>query len=145
MSKTLKTILVVFAVIALIGAGFMLARLLQDNDDPHYKDITFTILVGVSGDYTLDMTPKNPDTGEVEVLVTKGEPAVFQITVAMTGGFDVPIELEISGLPAGSWAFSVNPVPVNGSTTLTIQTSALSSNTAYICTLSAGPASGLEE
>ena len=145
MSKSLKTILIVLGIVALIGAGFGLARLLQDNGDPHEKDITFAILVAVAGDYTVDMSPKNPDTGEPEVRVTRGAPAVFDIALAMVDGFDVPVDLEVTGLPDGSYSFSVNPIPVNGTSRLTIQTTALVSNTAYVCTLTTTPASGLGE
>ncbi|MBE3124475.1 MAG: hypothetical protein IMZ57_02320 [Acidobacteria bacterium] len=134
MSKTLKIILIVLAGLVLVGVGYGVARLLQDN--PQEQEVTFTVMVSAPGAFAIDMSPKNA-AGDPEVSVARGTPAVFQITNVPTGGYDAKIEYSIGGLPAGSYSFSVNPVTPGQATTLTIQTSALVSNTAYVCTLTA--------
>lgn len=139
MSTTLKTILIVFAVLALIGGGYAVARLIQAQDT-QTKEVSFTILVNTPGDFTIDMNPKNPDTGDIEVEVTKGQPAVFTIQVRALEGWDSPVRFTVTGLAEGTYAFSENPVPVDGFTTLTIQTGTMPSNSAVVCTLTAGPA-----
>jgi hypothetical protein len=137
MSKTLKIILIVLAGLALIGVGYGIAQLLQD--DSLDQDLTFSVVVKVPGEFAIDMNPKNA-VGESEVAVTKGVPAVFQIINTPSGGYDVKIEYAVFGLPTGSYSFSVNPVLPGQPTTLTIQTSGLASNTVYVCSLTASPA-----
>lgn len=136
MSKTLKIILIVLAGLVLIGVGFGVALLLQD--DPQEQEVSFTVMVRAPGAFAIDMNPKNT-AGEPEVSVARGTPAVFQITNAPSGGYDAKIEYSIAGLPTGSFSFSVNPVIPGQATTLTIQTSALVSNTTYVCMLTANP------
>lgn len=136
MSKTLKIILIVLAGLALIGVGYGIAQLFQD--DSLERDVTFAVVVKIPGEFAIDMNPKNA-AGESEVAVTKGMPAVFQITNTPSGGYDVKIEYTVAGLPEGSYSFSVNPVLPGQATTLTIQTSGLASNTVYVCSLAASP------
>ena len=137
MNQTLKTILAIIGIIALVAVGYIVGRgLLQDDYQGIVKEMTFSVVVLVPGDFEIDMEPKN-EFGEVEVAVTKGTPAVFTITNTTSGGFDVKIQYDIAGLPEGSYAFSVNPVNPGEATTLTVDTSFLTSNTAYVCTLTA--------
>lgn len=132
MSKTLKTILIVLAVVGLIGAGYGIARLLQDTQTSsvqHTYPLTVTVLV--SGDFACVLTP-------AEITLRRGETATVEITNTVTGGFDAKIQYILSGLPEGSYSFSVNPVDPGQSTTLTINGALLQSNTAYVCALTAG-------
>jgi hypothetical protein len=122
--------------IVCIGIGFGIAKILQTSD-PLEKELTFTVSVRVPGDYTIDMTPKDPTTGDIEILVAKGQLAVFTITNKVSGGFDVQIEYSVTGLPTGSYTFSKNPVLPNESCTLTVNTTGFVSNQSYVCTLSA--------
>lgn len=137
MNQTLKTILAIIGIIALVVVGYVVGRgLLQDDYQGIVKELTFSVVVLVPGDFEIDMGPKN-EFGEVEVAVKKGEPAVFTITNTVSGGFDVKIQYDISGLPDGSYSFSANPVNPGEATTLTVDTSLLTSNSAYVCSLTA--------
>ncbi len=147
MSKTLKTILVTLAVLALVGVGYLVGRALQSTDDGREKTVTFSIIVNAPGDFTVTMGPTNAETGDVEVEVTKGQPAVFTITTGAVDGYDGLINLTAS-LPAGiEYALSADGVTPGtdidvtpGTTvTLTVQTAALASNAVYVCSLTALP------
>lgn len=132
MTKTLKTILIALAVLVLIGAGYGLARLIQDTQASsvqHTYPLTVTVLV--SGDFACVLTP-------AELTLHKGETATVEITNTASGGFDAKIQYILSGLPEGSYSFSVNPVDPGQATTLTINSAALQSNTAYAATITAG-------
>lgn len=91
-------------------------------------EYTFTINVKVAGDFAVVLAP-------AELTLTKGESGTIQITNTASGGFDAKIGYGISGLPEGSSSFSKNPVGVGEACTLTINTSALASNTTYVCKL----------
>jgi len=132
MSKTLKTILIVLAVVVLIGAGFGIARLLQDTQPSsvqHSYPLAITVLV--SGDFACVLSP-------AELTLHKGEVGTVQITNTVSGGFDAKIMYVLAGLPEGSYSFSVNPADPGQATTLTINSALLQSNTAYVCSLTAG-------
>jgi len=133
---TKQIIAVILGVILLVGFGFVIARAIQS--DAQEKDITFSILVKSPGEFTVDMTPKN-EAGDAEVEVTKGTPAVFTITTVAIGGYDAKIHFSVSGLTEGTYSFSANDVAPGTPVTLTIQTSGMTSNTAYVCTLTASP------
>ena len=132
MSKTLKIILIVMAVVALIGAGYGIAKLLQDTT-PSSVQHTYplTITVRVSGDFSCVVSPES-------LTMNKGETATVKITNTATGGFDAKILYVLAGLPDGSYLFSVNPVDPGQETTLTINGALLQSNTVYACSLTAG-------
>ena len=138
MSKTFKTILIVLVGLILVGVGFIVSGLLQDNGQE--QDLTFSIIVSAPGSFTIDMNPKNAATGDIEVAVVKGTPAVFTITTAAVGGYDGKIKFSVAGLVAGTYAFSANDVAPGATVTLTVQTSGLTSNTCYVCGLTASPA-----
>jgi hypothetical protein len=132
MSKTLKTILIVLAIAGLIGAGYGVARLLQDTQPSsvqHSYPLTITVLV--SGDFECVLSP-------AVLTLHKGETATVQITNTVTGGFDAKIQYILAGLPEGSYSFSVNPVDPGQATTLTINGALLQSNATYACQLTAG-------
>ena len=121
-----------------VAIGFAIAYLVQAGPGEP-KEISFSILVSSPGDFTVTMGPTNPETGDVEVDVPRGTPAVFTVTVTPVDGWDVPVNLSIDGLPDGiEYAFSQNPVPAAGGTvTLTVQTTNLASNHGYVCVLTA--------
>ena len=138
MSKALKIILIVLAGLALVGVGFIISGLIQDNAQE--KALTFSILVSAPGSFTIDMNPKNAATGDIEVAVVKGTPAIFTITTAAIGGYDGKINFSVHGLVDGTYAFSTNDIAPGTTVTLTVQTSGLTSNTCYVCGLTASPA-----
>lgn len=142
MTKPAKIIVGIFAAILLVTIGFIIASLIQGGDLPREKTLTFSILVRTPGDFEIDMEPKNPETGDIEVHIIKGEPAVFTITLSSNGGWDSPVALEVAGLPEGvEFALSGNPIIPDRAVTLTVQTMLLQSNTAYVCSLTAIEAS----
>lgn len=135
MNTPARMIIVIMAAIALVGIGFAIASLIQSGPTVQ-KDVTFALLIKTPGDFNVTMGPVNPDTGDVELTVTRGTPAVFTVNVTAVNGWDSPITLDVSGLPANvTYSFGTNPIPPGGSTTLTIQTTNLQSGTAYVLTL----------
>lgn len=137
MKTWFKISLVVLAVAVLVGVGFIAAGLLQDGAQE--KDLSFSILVSAPGDFTIDMGPKNAQTGDIEVRVTKGQPAVFTITTAAVDGYDGTIDFEVSGVSGASFDPRSVGITPGTTVTLTIPTSGLTSNSTYVCTLTASP------
>jgi len=125
-TKTLKTILIICAVIVLVGAAYLIGRGASGGDIQ--QSINFSISVKASGSFTLTINP-------ADVSIVKGDPLSFTITNLPSGGFDAQIEYAVSGLPAGSYSFSVNPVNAGQVTTLTVDSTKLASNTTYVCSL----------
>jgi hypothetical protein len=119
----------ILAAVLLVGLGAGLGRILKPSAGIE-KDYTFTINVLVTGDFTCTLTP-------AELTLKKGETGTVQVTNVVSGGFDAKIQYEVTGLPTGAVSFSVNPVDPGQATTMTINTAALTSNTAYVCTLTA--------
>jgi len=138
MSKTLKLVLIGLMALVLAGSGNLQG---QTQDDPQVQTRTFTILVKAPGSFTVEMTPKNAETGDIEVEVVKGTAVVFTITTAAVEGYDGKINFSADGLPEGTvYEFSANDVDPGTTVTLTIQTSGMMSNKAYVCSLTASPA-----
>lgn len=138
MSKTLKTILIILGAVVLLLAGYGIARLLQDTQPSSVQhDYPFAVTVLVSGDFECVLTPG-------ELTLHKGEVGTIEITNTVSGGFDANIMYLVSGLPEGSYSFSVNPVAPGQATTLTIDTATLNSNSVYVCQLTAGDTGTLE-
>jgi hypothetical protein len=131
MKTWLKYVVGVLAVLGLVALGFAIAYFVQTQPSSVQHDYPLTITVLVSGDFACVLTPS-------EVTVHKGELATVEITNTVSGGFDAKIMYLVSGLPDGSYSFSVNPVDPGQATTLTIDSSLLASNTVYVCTLTAG-------
>lgn len=132
-----KVALFALLCVAMIVAGVILGRAIQDNGQE--QEVSFAILVAAPGSFTLDMTPKNT-AGEPEVQITRGTPAVFTINSTALEGYDAGITYSVDGLPEGTvYTFSQNPAPAGTAVTLTIQTTGLTSNTAYVCTLTGSP------
>lgn len=135
--KTWKIALFAALCILLVGAGILIGRGAQGQAEP--QEVTFTLLIKAPGSFTLDMTPKNTATGEPEIDAVRGTNAIFTITSTAVDGYDAQIEYTVAGLPEGTYTFSQNPAPVGTPVTLTINTSSLASNTAYVCTLTGSP------
>jgi len=115
--------------IALIIAAFICGLLIRGKFMAE-KQYPLTITVLVAGDFEVTLTPD-------ELTLTKGESGMITLANTASGGFDVPIHYDLSGLPDGAYSFAKNPVDPNESTTLTINSIALASNTVYVCTLTA--------
>lgn len=129
---TLLAVIVIFAV----ALGLLIAKL-QEYEYPVPKHTyQFSVVVVVSGDFSLDISPKNAD-GEPELVLIRGEKKKFSITAVPSGGFDVPILIQVIGLPAGSYTITPNPMPYNGTCELEIDSSVLKSNTVYVCQIEA--------
>jgi hypothetical protein len=128
-----KVVLVAVAVVGLVGLGILLARAGLDVVPVEHR-YTLSIIVRPTGDFSLDITPKNA-SGEPELVLTKGQSGVFNITVVAAGGWDAPVHFQFSGLPDGSYSFSKNPAMPGDTVTLTINTASLNSATAYVCSL----------
>lgn len=130
MTKTLKTILIALGVVVLLGIGYIIGQLPTVPSSVQHT-YPLTINVTVAGDFVCVVTP---DT----LNLKKGEIKSIQITNTVSGGFDAKIMYVVSGLPAGSYSFSVNPVNPGQATTLTINSATLASNTVYVCSIVAG-------
>jgi hypothetical protein len=138
MSTGLKIFLIVLAAAVLIGAGFIIAGIVQDGAQE--KTLNFSILVSPPGDFTIDMNPKNPDTGDVEVHITRGQPAVFTITTTAVDGYDGKINFSIDGVEGASFDPRAVGITPGTTVTITIPTTGLTSNSTYVCALIASPA-----
>lgn len=102
------------------------------------SDNNFAI-TGATFDYTLTVTPTS--TG---VCVPNN--AVYQIDIGSIGGYNDPVTLSITGVPAGGIAtFGTNPVTPVGTSTLTISNTAGITPGSYSMTLSANSTSGLKQ
>jgi hypothetical protein len=123
-----KIILFIALGLALLVGGFLIAKALQDDYPVHQYN--FGVKVVSIGDCSLVLSPD-------ELKIPKGSPGTITITATGIAGFDGKIWLTAFGLPDGSWTFSVNPLPVGGSSVLTIDSSKLSTNMYYGCTLTA--------
>ena len=91
------------------------------------KEYPLTITVLVAGDFEVTLAPN-------EVSLVKGQTGTVTVSNVVSGGFDVPIYYDLSGLPTGSYSFAKNPVSPNEATVLTIDSNFLTSNTVYACT-----------
>jgi hypothetical protein len=131
MSKTLKITLWSLLIVLLVGGtGYLVGRGSGGGGNIE-RIVPFSITVNPSGSYEIAITP-------VDAVVTKGDPLVFSITATMTGGFDASIGLTVGGLPAGSYTFGTTTLtPAQRTTTLTVNTTLLTSNSVYSCNLSA--------
>jgi hypothetical protein len=134
-----KTLFFIALIILVLVGGILAARAIigQDDPGPAAKEITLSILVVPAGDFTIDVSPKNPTTGDAELVLVRGSSGQFTITTAAIDGFDAQIQFTLDGLPPGSFSFSANPVTPGASTTLTINSANLQSNVIYVTTLTA--------
>ncbi len=121
----------------LVGVGFAVAKLIGIGGIGQIeKSMTLTVIVTATGDYEIDISPKNA-AGEAELIIPKGGTGSFLITNVPSGGFDANISSTFTGLPEGSFSFSVNPVAAGQTTVLTIDATNLTSNSNYGCSLRA--------
>jgi uncharacterized membrane protein len=102
---------------------------------------TFTLTItGVSGTLTHSVNVTLKLTGNYALIaspssqsVTAGGSTSYTVTIARNG-FSTPVSLTASGLPAGSTA-SFSPNPANGSSTMTMTTSASTPPGSYTLTI----------
>jgi subtilisin-like proprotein convertase family protein len=95
----------------------------------------FTI-TAATFDYTLTASPTT-------VSVCQPSNALFNINVGSIGGYNSPVNLSVSGVPAGATsAFSVNPVTPVGTSVLTISNTVSAAPGSYILTITGNSASG---
>jgi subtilisin-like proprotein convertase family protein len=89
-----------------------------------------------SDDYSLSsLTPM--------VSVCQPTDALFTIDIGSIGGYNDPVALSVSGVPAGATSvFSTNPVTPAGTSTLTISSIGLASTGAYVLTVQGVSTSG---
>lgn len=129
MNPTLKKVLIGLAVIFVAAIAFLVGRGAGGGAIEH--SVQFSITVNVSGDFAIDITPK-------DVLCTKGETLTFNITATPSNGFDADIQLSVGGLPAGSYTLAREVLsPGQYGSVLTVNTALLESNSVYTCTLNA--------
>lgn len=126
MTNKWKSAFWVALVIILVLGTFLIAKIFTGPSIEH--QYAFSIQVQVPGDFACVLSPN-------ELILKKGEVGTITITNTASGGFDANIQFKISGLPDGSYSFSVNPVAVGQTTVLTIQSSLLASETGYACQL----------
>jgi uncharacterized membrane protein len=88
-----------------------------------------TLVVNAGGSFSISVAP-NPLT------VTRGSTGVYTVTVTPAGGFSSPVTLSISGLPSHTSAskFTVNPVPISGSTAQTSKITITVNHSASVAT-----------
>ena len=128
MSKNLKTILIIFTIVLLTGIGFLIGRGQAGLPE---KTVPFSITVNPSGNYTITIAP-------ADQICTKGQVLTFAIVAVPSGGFDADVQLTVGGLPAGSFSFSRAVLTAGSYTsTLTVNTTTLDSNSVYSCNLTA--------
>lgn len=129
MKTWLKATLIALAVVVLIGAGWLIGRGSGGGDLEH--SVQFSLTVNAAGDFELAITPADQEC-------IKGASVIYTITVTPTGGFDAPVNFTIAGLPDGSYTLANSTVgPTTWTTTLTIDSAMLQSNTTYSCSLTA--------
>lgn len=135
-----KTLFLIAVIVLFLVGGIVAARAIiggQDEVGPTEKVVALSIVVVAPGEFTIDVTPKNSETNEPELVLVRGTSGQFTITTAAVDGFDGQIQFAFDGLPEGSWSFSTNPVTPGQTTTLTINTTTLLSNHVYVTSLSA--------
>lgn len=127
LSKTIKALLLGALIIVLIGGAYVIGRGAGGGGNIE-KTVAFSITVNPSGSYEIAINP-------VDAVITKGDPLTFTITNIPSGGFDAQIQYTVGGLPAGSYSLSVNPVNPGQATILTVDTTLLTSNSVYTCSI----------
>ncbi len=95
----------------------------------------FTI-VAATFDYTLTATPAT-------VSICQPSDATFDVNIGSIGGYNTPVNLSVTGVPAGATSsFSVNPVSPVGTSVLTISNTGSAAPGSYVLTITGNSASG---
>ncbi len=114
------------------------------QDDP--QNATATLTVGATTSKTITMTPKSDFSLTVtpsSKTITGGNPATFTVQLNPLSGFNSPVTLSVTGLPANATA-SFNPATISsGTSTLTVTTALTTPAGNYALTIS-GAATGLQ-
>jgi subtilisin-like proprotein convertase family protein len=99
------------------------------------SDNNFTI-TAATFDYTLGTTPTT-------VSICQPNNATFTVNVGSIGGYNSPVTLSVSGVPAGATSsFSVNPVTPVGTSVLTINNTGAAAPGTYTLTITGNSAAG---
>jgi|CXWL01.1.fsa_nt_gi hypothetical protein len=94
------------------------------------RSVTASLDIQPTGNFSIDATPASRQ-------VAPGGAVTYTVATAVQNGFNQPITLSVSGLPAGTTAsFQPNPVAAGASSTLTVQTSASTPTGARTLTIS---------
>ncbi|MFI5104688.1 MAG: collagen binding domain-containing protein, partial [Terriglobales bacterium] len=114
------------------------------QDDP--QNATATLTVGATTSKTLTLSPKSDFSLTVTPstkTITGGNPATFTVQLNPLSGFNSPVTLSVSGLPANATA-SFNPATISsGTSTLTVTTALTTPAGNYTLTIS-GTGTGLQ-
>jgi hypothetical protein len=114
------------------------------QDDPTHA--TATLTVGATTSKTLTLSPKSDFSLTVtpsSKTITGGNPATFTVQLNPLSGFNSPVTLSVTGLPANATA-SFNPATISsGTSTLTVTTALTTPAGNYTLTIS-GAATGLQ-
>jgi subtilisin-like proprotein convertase family protein len=87
-------------------------------------------------DYTLTVTPST-------VSVCQPSNATYNVTIGSIGGYNSPVTLSVSGVPAGATSnFSVSPVTPAGTSVLTISNTGSAAPGSYTLTITGNSVSG---
>ncbi|MEY3237981.1 MAG: hypothetical protein RI883_2082, partial [Bacteroidota bacterium] len=113
-------------------------RIMVRCNGGYFFDISnnnFTITLATF-DYTLTTTPST-------VSVCQPSNAVYTVNVGSIGGYNSPVTLSVSGVPAGATSnFSVSPVTPVGTSTLTISNTGSAAPGSYTLTITANGSTG---
>lgn len=129
MKNWLKISLIMLAAVVLIGGGWLIGRGSGGGSIEH--SVQFSLTVNAAGDFELAITPADQEC-------VKGASVIYTITVTPTGGFDAPVHFTVGGLPDGSYTLANATVgPASWTTTLTVNSALLQTNSTYTCSLTA--------
>jgi hypothetical protein len=129
MKTWLKATLIALAIVVLVGAGWLIGRGGGGGGIEH--SVPFSLTVTAAGDFAVTITPEDQEC-------VKGAVVTYDIAVVPSGGFDAPVHFTIAGLPDGSYTLANDTVgPTAWTTTLTVNSALLQSNSTYTCSLTA--------
>ncbi|MBD3636616.1 MAG: proprotein convertase P-domain-containing protein, partial [Crocinitomicaceae bacterium] len=114
------------------------ARVMVINSNGTFFDISdndFEITVATN-DYTMSILNSNAS-------ICQGDDTTYTIDIGSVGGYNDPVTLSVSGVPAGATSnFSTNPVTPAGSSILTISNTGAVTPGVYNLTITANSTSG---
>jgi subtilisin-like proprotein convertase family protein len=129
-----------FANVTVPNVGTTTARIMVISSTGTFFDISnnnFEI-VELSFDYTLNVTPTS-------IEVCQPTSAVYTVDIGSVDGYNDPVTLSVTGVPAGATAtFSANPVTPAGTSLLTISNTNLALPGTYTLTIEANSTTGIK-
>ncbi len=91
-----------------------------------------------SFDYSLGASP-------LSINICQPNDAVYTVNIGSVGGFNDPVALSVTGVPAGAtFSFSVNPVTPVGTSTLTISNTGAAAPGVYTITITGNSTTGIK-